>query len=129
MSLFALSMSGQNEIELITQTLNDYIEGSTNGKPDVLKGSFHPQLNLYSINKDQKLSIWSGVDYIKDTKQGVPTGEKGKIISIDYENNAAIAKVQISHPDHQRFFIDYFMLLKIEGHWTIVHKAYTRSVK
>lgn len=116
----------QSEFELITSTLMDYIEGSTEGQPNRLKTAFHSDLNLYSIKKDQTLSIWSGTDYIKDTKEGKPTGEGGKIISIDYENNAAVAKVEISHPKSPSTYVDYFMLLKIEGKWTIIHKMYTK---
>lgn len=116
----------QSDMELITQTLTDYIEGSTEGQPDRLKTAFHPDLNLYSIGKDGQVSVWSGKDYIADTKEGKPTGEGGKIISIDYENNAAMAKVEISHPKNPSTYVDYFMLLKVEGKWTIVHKMYTK---
>ena len=116
----------QSEIELITQTLTDYIEGSTNGQPTRLKKAFHPDLNLYAINKDQKLSVWSGTDYIADTKEGKPTGETGTIISIDYENDAAVAKVEIAHPESKVPYVDYFMLLKLNGQWTIIHKMYTK---
>ena len=116
----------QSEFEAISSTLMDYIEGSTEGQPNRLKTAFHPNLNLYSIKKDQTLSIWAGTEYIKDTKEGKPTGEGGKIISIDYENNAAVAKVEISHPKSPSTYIDYFMLLKIEGKWTIIHKMYTK---
>ncbi len=115
------------ETELIRATLIDYIQGSTNGQPNRLKKAFHPDLNLYSIGKDGKLSIWSGTDYILDTKEGKPTGETGKILSVDYENNAAMAKVEIAHPKSSSPYIDYFMLLKIEGTWTIVHKMYTKK--
>jgi len=66
------------------------------------------------------------VDYIKDTKEGKPTGEDGKIISIDFENDLAVAKVEISHPKSKSTYIDYFLLAKIESKWTIVHKAYTK---
>lgn len=120
--------NGQSEIELISQTLTDYIEGSTNGQPERLKSAFHPDLNLYSVRED-KVNIWSGVDYINKTHEGKTTGEYGKIISIDYENNAAMAKVEISHPEGPVPFIDYFMLLKTEGKWTIIHKMYTRYKK
>ena len=116
--------SAQSEFELIHATLTDYIEGSTDGQPERLKTAFHPDLNLYSV-KDGKMKIWSGKDYILDTKEGKPTGEKGKIISIDYENTAAVAKVQIAKPGSLYAYIDYFMLLKIEGKWTIIHKMYT----
>ena len=62
------------EIAAIQSTLNDYIQGSTNGQPERLKKVFHPNLNLYSI-RNGKLSVWSGKDYIKSTKEGQPTGE------------------------------------------------------
>lgn len=120
------NLNAQNEFELISDVLNDYIEGSTNGQPDLLKDAFHPNLNLYSVGRNDSLSIWSGTAYIADTKEGKPTGEAGKIISIDYENNAAVAKVEISHPNSPSTYIDYFMLLKVTGKWTIIHKMYTK---
>ena len=119
------SISAQSDLELITQTLTDYIEGSTNGQPSRLKTAFHPDLNLYYIKNDS-VKVWSGEAYIKDTKEGQPTGESGKIISIDYENNAAVAKIEISHPKSPNPYIDYFMLLKTEGKWIIVHKMFTK---
>ena len=119
--------SPKTEIEKITATLVDYIEGSTNGQPQRLKEAFHPDLNLYYI-KEGELKTWSGKAYIEDTKEGQPTGEVGKIINIDYENDIAVAKVQISHPKSQTPYIDYFMLTKIKDKWTIVHKMFTKRV-
>lgn len=116
-----------SEIEGITKTLIDYIEGSTNGQPDRLKKAFHPDLNLY-YTKDKDLKIWSGMEYIEDTKEGKPTGEIGKIISIDFENDIAVAKVQISHPESDTPYVDYFMLAKIMDKWTIIHKMFTKRV-
>lgn len=116
-----------NEMEQITSTLNKYIEGSTNGQPKLLEEAFHPDLNLYSMRRGE-FSIWSGIDYIADTKQGEPTGEIGKIISIDFENDIGVAKVQISHPESTVPYIDYFMLMKMEGSWKIIHKMYTKRV-
>ncbi len=121
------STKESSEIEQITATLIDYIEGSTNGQPNRLKKAFHPDLNLYYI-KEGNLKIWSGEAYIEDTKEGIPTGEVGKIINIDYENDIAVAKVQISHPKSKTPYIDYFMLTKIMGKWTIVHKMFTKRV-
>ena len=123
----AQSFNSNNEIAQITTTLMDYIEGSTGGQPDRLKKAFHPDLNLYSV-KNGKLQIWAGTDYILDTKKGKPTGEAGRILSIDFENNAAVAKVEISHPAYSDTYIDYFMLLKIENQWTIIHKMYTKEL-
>ncbi len=125
--VFAQQYDNNNEIAQITETLMDYIEGSTGGQPERLKKAFHPDLNLYSV-KNGKLQIWSGTDYIADTKEGKPTGEGGRILSIDFENNAAVAKVEISHPEYQGTYIDYFMLLKVENQWTIIHKMYTKEL-
>ena len=119
-------LKAQNDESLIRETLTDYIEGSTNGQPARLKSAFHKDLNLYYI-KNGDLKTWSGTAYIADTKEGKPTGEKGKILSIDFENDIAVAKVQIAHPKAAAPYIDYFMLLKIQGKWTIVHKAFTKK--
>lgn len=112
-------------IQAICATLENYIQGSTGGEPARLRKAFHKDLNLYSIRQGQ-LRVWSGRDYIADTKEGQPTGESGRILAVDYENDTAIAKVEI-RPPQGTAFIDYFMLLEIEGQWTIVHKMYTRK--
>lgn len=119
-------LTAQLDTDLIRKTLNDYIEGSTNGQPDRLKEAFHPDLNLYYV-KDGNVRVWSGEDYILDTKEGQSTGEKGKILSIDYENDAAMAKVEIFNPENKNTYIDYFMLLKTNGKWTIIHKMFTKK--
>ena len=116
----------QSEHDAIKETLVDYIEGSTNGQPDRLRKAFHPELNLYYV-KNGQVAVWSGLDYIADTKEGKPTGETGKILSIDFENNAAMAKVEISHPNSRTPYIDYFMLLKTNGKWQIIHKMFTKK--
>ncbi len=120
-----ININAQNEIDAISSTLMKYVEGSTEGKPDLLKEAFHPELNLFYV-KDKALKVWSGTEYIEDTKQGKPTGESGKIISIDYENNAAVAKLEISHPENPRTYVDYFLLLKLEGGWKIINKSFTK---
>ncbi|MEM6319298.1 MAG: nuclear transport factor 2 family protein [Bacteroidota bacterium] len=125
--IFTLQLAtAQSDEALIKETLMNYIEGSTNGKPALLKKAFYTDLNLYYVKNDE-IAVWSGNSYIADTKEGQPTGESGKILSIDYENNAAVAKVEISHPKSTAPYIDYFMLLKTKGIWTIVHKMFTKK--
>lgn len=114
----------QTETELITKTINDYIEGTSYGNQDQVRAAFHPDLNLYSI-RDGKLKVWFGQDYINGITEGKNTGRTGKILSIDYENDVAIAKAEIIIPNRDAPFIDYFILAKVEGKWTIIHKAYT----
>lgn len=111
-------------MERITQTLNDYIEGTANGQPQRLRNAFHPDFNLYHVVKDS-LKTWSGKDYISNIKEGEKSDRIGKIIAIDYENNAASAKIEIDIPNRKRIYTDYLLLMKYEGYWKIIHKSFT----
>ena len=119
----AQSVDSPSEIDQITATLMDYIEGTANGQPDRLREAFHPEFNLYSVDNDT-LRVWSGEDYIGNFEEGQTSNRIGRIISIDFENDAAIAKAEILVPGW-RVFTDYFLLLKYEGAWKIVHKSFS----
>lgn len=116
--------NSSSEIVRITETLYDYIDGTANGEPEQLRKAFHPDFNLYTVTEEDSLRIRSGEKYISNIKPGKKNSRIGRIISIDYENDAAIAKAEIIIPDW-RIFTDYFLLLKYEGSWKIVHKSYT----
>ncbi len=120
----AQTENSKSEIEQITETLTDYIEGTANGEPDRLRKAFHPDFNLYTVTTEDSLRIRSGEKYISNVKEGEKSNRIGRIISIDYEKDAAIAKAEIVIPNW-RIFTDYFLLLKYEGSLKIVHKSYT----
>lgn len=120
---FCQSEDSQSEIQNISETLMLYIDGTQNGKPEKLKKAFHPDFNLYTVTKEDSLRIRSGKQYVSNIKEGKKSNRIGRIISIDFENDAAIAKVEILVPN--RIYTDYFLLLKYEGSWKIVHKSYT----
>ena len=121
--LKAQTENSQSEIQQITETLMDYIDGTANGEPEKLKQAFHPDFNLYTISNDS-IRIRSGKEYVSNVKEGEKSNRIGRIISIDYEKDAAIAKAEIVIPNW-RIFTDYFLLLKYEGSWKIVQKSYT----
>lgn len=120
----AQSDNSKSEIEQITSTLMDYIEGTANGEPIRVRRAFHKDLNLYHVGKDS-LVTWSGKGYTDRIKEGRKSNRIGKIVSIDFENNAAMAKVEIDMPNAKRIYTDYFLLLKIESRWQIIHKSFT----
>jgi hypothetical protein len=127
--LFGLNVNAQienskSEINQITETLMDYIEGTTNGEPNRLRRAFHPDFNLYRVTTEDSLRIRSGEKYISNVKEGEKSNSIGRIISIDYEKDAAIAKAEILILNW-RVFTDYFLLLKYEDSWKIVYKSYT----
>jgi hypothetical protein len=114
----------KTEIEQISETIMDYIDGTANGEPDKLRKAFHPDFKLYTINNDNSLKIRSGEEYISQIKKGEKNSRIGRIISIDYQKDAAIAKAEIVIPNW-RIFTDYFLLMKYDGSWKIVQKSYT----
>jgi hypothetical protein len=124
LKLNAQEQNSKSEIDQISETLMDYIEGTANGEPERLKKAFHPDFNLYTITEENKLRIRSGEEYISQIKKGEKSNRIGRIISIDYEKDTAIAKAEIIIPNWRKF-IDYFLLLKYEGSWKIVQKSYT----
>ncbi|WP_342119001.1 nuclear transport factor 2 family protein [Pseudoduganella sp. OTU4001] len=120
----------QSDAEQITNTLNDYIEGTANGEPDRLKKAFHPDFKLYGVSDANELLIRSGEQYIANFTPGQKTDRIGRIISIDFENNAASAKVEVIVPKFSRVYTDYFLLMKYQGAWKIVQKSFTwKSVR
>lgn len=66
--MVSVVLAQDNDMQLITKTLTDYIEGSTNGQPNRLKTAFYKDLNLYSVRNDS-ITIWSGKAYIKIQKK------------------------------------------------------------
>jgi len=123
-SLFIGSVD--TELEEIKSVLNHYIEGTANGQPKRLELAFQRDFNLYFI-KDEELQSWSGKQYISNVKEGVQANRIGEIISIDYEKDAAVAKIEILMPDSQLLYTDYLLLLKIESRWKIIHKIFTNN--
>ena len=90
----AQTKNSQSEITQIDETLMNYIEGTANGEPNKLKKAFHPDFNIYTISNDS-LRIRSGKKYVDNVKEGGKSNRIGRIISIDYENDAAVAKQKL----------------------------------
>ena len=116
----------QTEEQLVRATLHDYIIGTSNGEPERITKAFHPDLNLYTVKNDSLVKR-AGKDYIQLFEPGIKNTRIGEVLMIDIENDAAVAKVEISFSNRPDSYIDYFLLLKVEGHWTIIHKSYTKK--
>ncbi|WP_282043457.1 nuclear transport factor 2 family protein [Winogradskyella flava] len=121
------ALNAQSDLELITESINNYLNGTSNGKPELVKITFHSKLNLYSIPSEDRLKVWFGKDYISGIKEENKSNRVVRTVSIDYEKDIAFSKVEIIIPN-KRIFIDYLMLLKVNGNWKIIHKSYTTKV-
>ena len=119
-----LASAAQSDIEQINNVLYHYIDGTANGEPERLRTAFHEDFNLYFVNNDS-LQVWSGKNYINNVKPGRKSNRIGRVVSVDFEGEAAIAKIEILMPARKRIYTDYLMLLKIDNAWKIIHKSFT----
>lgn len=117
-------LNAQTELEKINRVLLDYIEGTANGQPERVRNAFHKDLKLYHIKSDS-LVIWKGTNYVNNIKKGRKNNRIGRVVMLDYEGNAGIAKIEVLMPDFERVYTDYLLLLKVDGKWQIIHKSFT----
>ncbi|WP_082118693.1 nuclear transport factor 2 family protein [Tenacibaculum mesophilum] len=122
------SLSPSDE-ELIEQTLNNYIEGSSFNKMNILKSSFYKDARLYLTGKDgfKQFTTEEYSKFFPSNNKGEFNGRIGEVISIDITNDIATAKVEILIPNRKWRFVDLFLLKKFANNWKIISKTATRE--
>ena len=124
----SVHLVAQTDEEAVHNTLQDYIVGTSFNKPEMIKGAFYENATLYLSKKDQEIFILTAVEYADSFKKrewGEINGREGKVLSVNVENDIAMAKAEILIPDASLRFIDIFLLKKLGGKWKIISKAAT----
>ncbi|WP_109436036.1 MULTISPECIES: nuclear transport factor 2 family protein [Aquimarina] len=119
-----------NEEDQIRTTINAYLEGTSYNKTESIKQAFYAEANLFLTHKDKKLWIVPIQEYaswFEKKEEGKFNGRIGKILSIDQENDIAMAKAEIKAKGKDIRYVDIFLLKKIEGEWKIISKAATKT--
>lgn len=125
--VFALNLAyAQSDEELITQTLNDYLEGGTNGEVERFKNAFFSDAIQKSVGKNgvTGMSVESLASKIKPNQKMERTT---KIVSWSYAGTAATAITETEYPTSK--IIDLLNLLKTNNEWKIVSRVYSRIEK
>ena len=112
----------------VVAALELFFDGFYEGDVEKLERIFHPSCHLFSaadgpLVDDDMVTVYEHVTtHLSPKSRNQPRYDR--IISIDISApEAAHAKVQIAFGD--RFFTDYLSLLKIDGQWRIISKAFT----
>jgi hypothetical protein len=122
-----------SEVAAIEKVLQVYFDGLYEGDTKKLGEAFHPASHLYSAAADGKAADWPRADWFKMVEGRPSAKSKGsaradRIVSIDFSGpTTAFAKVECQIPP--RYFTDYLTLLKVDGRWQVIAKAFHTVTK
>jgi hypothetical protein len=123
--LFA-SRADETEIRAVVEK---YFLAHSTGQGAPLLEAFHPDWKMLWV-KDGALMTRTRDEYASGFKGTAPADEakrKRSIEMIDVTGNAAVAKVRLDYP--ATTFVDYMLLLKVDGRWQVVTKAFNATPK
>lgn len=120
------------ELQAITDTVNLYVDGLHTGNIETLKKAFHPRAMMYGVSSKAVtiVEIEGLYGFVSSNEPPSKTGEPHQcfITSIRYDGNAASVEM-VEESAFGSNYTNYFQLLKIDGIWVIVSKAYNTTSK
>ncbi|MFN8355621.1 MAG: nuclear transport factor 2 family protein [Spirosomataceae bacterium] len=119
----------QSEDDAIKATLNNYLDGGTQGDTARLAKAFHPNaIQRYVGTNDGKLKDMPIRIFLSKTPAG-GVKRTTRIVSYNYIGNAATAITESVHADAETpfKFLDFLNMLKFGDEWKIVSRVYTRT--
>jgi Putative lumazine-binding len=129
--LFLVLLTGLNlrsfaqDDSMIRETLNNYLEGGTNGDTARLRKAFHPGALQRSLSKDNRLQDTPVAKFLAGAKVGQKMERTTKIVSYSYIGNAATAVVESEYEAFK--YVDLLNLLKFGSEWKIVSRVFSRA--
>lgn len=119
-----------NELQAITDTINLYIDGLHTGNIETLRQAFHPKAMMYGISSKSVtiVEIEGLYGFVSANNPPSKTGEAHQcfITCIQHAGNAASVEM-IEESAYGSDYTNFFQLLKIDGKWLIVSKAYNTT--
>jgi len=115
------------DIQSIEKTINLYFDGMINHNVKSVENAFHPTA-IMKWNEKEKYMEVNAVQALSDyLNSNEPVKTKTKIVAINVVGEAANAQLELEYETF--YFVDFMHLMKIEGEWKIVSKAYTTVPK
>ena len=117
------SVAEEAQFDAISVAVGKYMDGTENGRPELLEEVMLPSLEVQWVNDDSELVRRAAPDFIDFFRDGQFRDRNARIISIDTTQNGAMVKVELEF--NQRKYTDYLLMLKIGGEWKISNKIVT----
>ena len=111
----------------VRAAINQYFRGHATGDGAEMRKAFLPTAHIEG-NREGKFVSWTVDQYVSNFR-GQPAADeatrKRTIDRVDISGTAAMAKATLVHG--KTTFVDYFVLLEVDGEWKIANKVYTSS--
>ena len=127
--LIVQPVQAQSEVQQIGDTIQRYIDGTSLNDSELIRSAFYDDADLFLSKEGHEIWLMPIDEYASGFdrgERGQPNGRIGRIISIEQQNDIALAKAEIEIPASNLKFIDVFILKRLSGEWKIISKAATR---
>ncbi|GAB5519681.1 MAG: hypothetical protein RhofKO_19320 [Rhodothermales bacterium] len=129
--VFALALpavaQSQAELDAARVPLELYLKGHAEGDGTFMSQAFHPDARIFWIG-DDGVAFRTAEEFASLFTRGPASDEaqrKRTITHLDVTGDVAIATIELDYP--RAFLTDYMTLIKVDGEWKIINKAYTRA--
>jgi hypothetical protein len=108
------------EYDGIVKTVQMYIDGSKQGKSELMRPAFHPNASFFGYAGEQ-LAI--GTQFLFDwiDKNGPAPEIEPRVVSVDILESIAVVRLEAGSGVRMS---DLFTLIKMPGGWKIIQKAF-----
>lgn len=118
-------MASESDRAAIEAVVTDYLEGMIYGQPERLERAMHP-LCMQAGHYNGEYEFFDRATFIEALKteemQAPGTPYTGEIVSVEQTGDVAVAKV--TDDCFGTSFTDYLTLIRHDGRWQIVMKAF-----
>lgn len=114
------------EFQAISATTQDYFEGMYHRNVDRLRQAFHPKACLFGHYKGTflRISLDQWLEMVEDGPSPADSGEAFDMHIVSSDIDGTAASVKVIDVVHGVRYTDYLTMIKIDGQWKIVNKAY-----
>jgi hypothetical protein len=118
-----MSTANTDDVRLIQQSLQCYLDGAQAGDSSLMKPAFHEGATMFGfIGEDLVAGAIENL-YQWNDQNGPAKDISSVITNIDIEGSIATARVESDNWTGYKF-TDFFTLLKVGGEWKIINKVF-----
>jgi hypothetical protein len=127
-SLIMTTTETLSEHDEILKALQPYIDGSKEGKSDIMRPAFHPQASFFGYAGEE---LAAGTQYLFDwiDNNGPAPDIEPRVVSVDVIGTIAVVRLEVANWSGKLagsgvHMSDLFTFLHMPEGWTVIQKAF-----